>query len=244
MYEFKIIRGSLILVLSLFTLVASSSSARAQGLETKLAQRVKAFDSESSTSLAQLIDFARQFGVPMGIEWRDEAEGRATPPIHARNTTAQNVLRQILRTEPDKRYRITGGVIHVFTLPILNDGRNFLNLRISKFQVENQNLFGAEYLLRMSIHQILSRSQGYGGGHGYGVPRNDKFDVRNLNLVLNGTTVREILNALAAGQGNALWVVRMNPPRLMDNRRFYSQLLSLSGREAAPDFQWEFVPLR
>jgi len=233
----------LTLASSLFMLMVSCSSARAQELETKLARRVTAFDSESSSTLGQLTDFARKFQIPMGIEWQDKSEGGLTPPIHARNTTAQHILGQILQAEPGNRYRVREGIVHVFALPILNDSRNFLNLRIPTFQVENESLFGAEFLLRVSIHRVLNPSQGYGGGHGHGVPRNDMFDVRNLSFAFTGATVRQILDGIVARQGNALWVVRMNPSRLMDNGRFYVQLASPTGKEPAPDFYWQFIPL-
>ncbi len=235
------------LTLPLFVMlfVVSLSSVKGQGLQSELAQRVKAFDSESASTVVQLVDFAQRFQIPMGIELANESEESVAPPIHARNTTAQRIIQQIVHERPGTGFTLSGGVLHVFATSIVNDHRNFLNLRMSHFQVEKENLFGAEWLLRVSIHQVLSPSRGgYGGGHGYGVQRTDTFDVRNLSFSINNATVRQILNGIVVRQGNALWLVRINPSQMMANGRFYVQTASATSETAAPDFHWEFLPLK
>ncbi len=150
------------LTLPLFVMlfVVSLSSVKGQGLQSELAQRVKAFDSESASTVVQLVDFAQRFQIPMGIELANESEESVAPPIHARNTTAQRIIQQIVHERPGTGFTLSGGVLHVFATSIVNDHRNFLNLRMSHFQVENESLFGAEWLLRVSIHQVLSPSPG------------------------------------------------------------------------------------
>jgi hypothetical protein len=210
-----------------------------------LAQRVKAFDSERSSTVGQLVDVAQRFQIPMGIELANESQESVAPPIHARNTTAQRIIQQIVQERPGTSFTVSGGVVHVFATSIVTDRRNFLNLRVSRFQVENESLFGAEWLLRVSIHQVLNPGQGgYGGGHGHGVPRNDTFDVRNVSFSVSNATVRQILNGIVAKQGNALWLVRISPSQMMANGRFYVQTASATSSTAAPDFHWEFLPLK
>jgi len=238
-----ITKVALALFVALFLI--SSSSIKGQGLQSELARRVKAFDSESSSTIGQLVDFAQRFQIPMGIELASESEESVAPPIHARNTTAQRIIQQIVHERPGTGFTLSGGVLHVFATSIVTDRRNFLNLRVCRFQVEKENLFGAEWLLRVSIHQVLSpRPGGYGGGHGYGVSRTDTFDVRNLSFSINNATVRQILNGIVAKQGNALWLVRINPSQMMANGRFYVQTASATSATAAPDFHWEFLPLK
>jgi hypothetical protein len=181
----------------------------------------------------------------MGIELVNESAESVAPPIHARNTTAQRIIQQIVHERPGTDFTLSGGVVHVFQTSIVTDARNFLNLQIPHFQVANENLFGAEWLLRVAIHEVLNpRPGGYGGGHGHGVPRSDTFDVRNLSFSINNATVRQILDTIAAKQRNALWVVRLKQSQMMDNGRFYAQTASAMSKEAAPDFHWEFIPLK
>lgn len=245
MYDLRMTKQIVVIVFSLLMLMVSWSSARAQSIESKLAQKVKTYDSESPSTLGQLIDFARNFQVPMGIEWVDKSEERAAAPVHARNTTTQRILQQIVREKPGTTFTLSGGIVHVFASSGISEVQNFLNLRIPHFQVENENLFGAEWLLRVAIDEVLNpRPGGYGGGHGHGVPRSDTFDVRNLRFSINHATVRQILNTIAIRQGNALWVVRILPSEMMRNGRFYAQTSSAVSKEAAPDFHWEFIPLK
>ncbi len=244
MYRCTIIKLRPLLFLTLIMLPPSPVTG--QGLQSKLAQRVKAFDSESSSTVSQLIDFAQRFQIPMGIEWLDKSDEGVAPPIHARNTTAQRILQQIVQEKRGNGFTLSGGVVHVFASSIITDPRNFLNLRVSSFRVNNESLFGAEWLLRINIHQVLNPRSGggYGGGHGNGVPRSDTFDVRNISFSVNNATVRQILNSIAARQSNALWIVRLRQKQIMNNGRFYAQAASPTSSDAAPDFHWDFIPLK
>lgn len=243
LFRCRVRKVGLLLIVTLLILL--SSSVTAQRLQSKLIQKVKAFDSDNSSTVSQLVDFAQRFQIPMGIEWVDNSNEKAAASMHAQNTTAQRILQQIVQEKPGITFTLSGGVVHVFTSSCISDSQNFLNLRIRHFQVENETLLGAEWLLRVAIHEVLNpRPGGYGGGHGHGVPRSDTFDVRNLSFSINNATVRQILNIIAVRQGNALWVVRILPSQMMRNGRFYAQAPSTTGKEVAPDFHWEFIPLK
>ncbi len=225
--------------------VLPQASVRGQGIQLNLDQQVQAFDTESPTTIGQLIDFAQRFGIPMGIEWVDQASAKPPLRIHARNTTARLILQGIVQENPDYSVNLTGEVVHVFSSAVISDARNFLNLAIPNFQVKHENLYGAEFFLRMNIAEVINpRLGGYAGGHGYGINAGDTFAVRNLDLSLQNTSVRQILNVIVARQGNAMWLVRVKPPRLMVNGRFYVQAASATSEEVAPDFHWQFIPLR
>jgi hypothetical protein len=99
----------------------SSSSVNGQGLQSELAQRVKAFDSESSSTVGQLVDFAQRFQIPMGIELANESEESVAPPIHARNTTAQRIIQQIVHERPGTGFTLSGGVLHVFATTLVQE---------------------------------------------------------------------------------------------------------------------------
>src|SRR5260370_22509969 len=109
MYRCTIIKLKPLLFLTLIMLPLSSVTG--QGLQSKLAQRVKAFDSESSSTLGQLIDFAQHFQIPMCIEWLDKSGECVAPPIHARNTTSQRILQQIVHEKRVNRFTFSGGAV-------------------------------------------------------------------------------------------------------------------------------------
>jgi hypothetical protein len=236
-------RAIIRLLVLIIMITCASPLVIGQTLEAKLTQNVTAFDSESSSTIDQLIAFARQFQIPMGIEWLQTTKEKPARPIHVNNASAQYVLHAILQQQPGYQYTKSDGIIHVFASSLIGDRRNFLELRVPKFKVEAENLFGAEYKLRISIQQVLHPSSGSGGGYG-GVGLKNDFDVRKITFSGTDLTVRQILNKIAAAQGNALWVVGLKQGQMMDNARFYAQTLSPTTTEAAADFHWKFMPLK
>jgi hypothetical protein len=237
---------SAINVILLITLLLSSlPTAAEQSFHSKLAQHVSGFDSVNSSTVGQLIEFAKQFRIPMGIEWVERAGESSAKPVHARNITAQAVLEQIVKQRQGMGFSGSDGVVNVFDQSVISDSKNFLNLEIPHFKAENETLFGAEFWLKIDIERVLTpASGGFAGGHGYGIPRTDTFDKQNINLSVNDATVRQLLDRIVSQQGNALWLVRILPSEMMSNGRFYAQSASADNKTAAADFRWEFIPLK
>src|SRR5438128_12652783 len=118
------------LSIAVLILFCPATLAAGQTLEEKLSLRVEAFDSESKSIPVRLVEVAQQFNIPMGIEWSDDLQAKAPSPIHIRNTTVGNLLRQILSQQPGYEFRLDDGVIHIFASRLLDDPRNFLNIRL------------------------------------------------------------------------------------------------------------------
>jgi hypothetical protein len=214
-----------------------------QTVDSKLTQKVEAFDSESSSTVEQLIELAQKFQVPMGVEWLLTADEKPARPVHVRKALVRDALKVILQEQPDYQFTLRDGVVHVVASPIIKDRRNFLNLVIPRFRVDKESLVGANHYLRLSIKLLLHPSPGFGGGYG-GVGLNNDFAVRNITFSGSNLTVRQILSKIAALQGNALWVVRLKSSEKMKNEPFYAQTVSLTTEEVASDFTWQFISLR
>src|SRR5262245_62409223 len=77
-----------------------SSSAFPQSLESKLAQPLATYKSNEKSSLQQLVELGQQYGIPMGIEWIDDAEPAKVKslaaPIDLQNTSPAEVIDSIL----------------------------------------------------------------------------------------------------------------------------------------------------
>jgi hypothetical protein len=217
--------------------------ANGQTIARKLAQRVASFDSTNASPVGQLIELSQAFRIPMGVEWLDEPGDKPAPPVRARNTTVRGVLTQILSRHPGYTFDSGDGIVHVSKPALARDERDFLNIRISQFQVQNVNLFQASYELANAIRDVLHPSAGYGGGTGHGPDPRTGFDVRNITFSVRNSTVRGILNRIAKEQGNAMWVVRLKQQQTMSNGRFYAQAAAATTDAIAPDFHWNFIAL-
>jgi hypothetical protein len=217
-----------------------SKLAAAQGVESRLSQKSD-FVPSATSPREQLIEVAQHHGIPMGIEWINLADANNPSPLTSQ-PTVRDLIRSILRRTPGYKVEIRQGVVNVFPLALVNDPRNFLNIRIAEYQANRENVFGAEALLRFNIHRTLHPelyARGWNGGYGYGPGRDDGFDVKNISFSRKNVTVREILNEIAEQNGNAVWIVDLVPSNMMKDEPFFAQ--GVSGIQM--DFIWRIIPL-
>lgn len=229
------------LIMGLIMFLGTQQMVAGQDLENKLSQRVVAFDSESTTTVGHLVEFAQRFSIPMGIEWFVSPVEESVSPVHLRNTTALDILQFIINQQSNYSFEFNNGLVHVFAPSYINDSRNFLNLRIPEFQARKENLFEVSYKLKISISRLLHPNMGYGGG--YGRPESDDgFDLPIITFSGNNLTARQILDNIVIKQGNALWIVRLLPSKMMADKPYFAQDYP-DGDAKARNFHWQFIAL-
>lgn len=214
-----------------------------QTLETKLASKVDTFDSATRSIPLQLIEVAQRFDIPMGIEWSDAFPDDGPAPVHIRDTTVGDLLARILAQRSGYELRLDDGVVHVFATPLLDDQRNFLNIRLREFSLNKANMAAARFHLWGAIISHLHPQGGYGGGWG-GVSIYKDFDAEKITFVARDLTVRQALSKIVVAQGNALWVVRIRERQMMEGEPFYVQIPGpTETAEPAKSFDWQFIAL-
>jgi hypothetical protein len=225
-------------ILSIFDVV------QAGAVQSNLDLRVERFDCEQSSSLDQLITLGKQFHVPLGIEWRHRADEKAAVPVHLHDVSFRQALDQILMQQAGYDFEETQGLVHVYDRSLAYDDANYLNIKLPQVRVDNQNIFGVTFWLRVAIKGYLHPTPGgMGGGHGYGPGREDGFDTLKVTIDRRDVSVREVLNEAVAKQGNAMWVVILHPSERMAHERFYAQGYWTNRGAVADDFTWQFVAL-
>jgi hypothetical protein len=214
-------------------------------IEFKLSQETS-FIPQSASALEQLTEAAQYYQLPMGIEWVGQSSIHVPKPLYASRRTVRSLIDTILQQVPGYRARVENGVLNIARAAITDTPKNFLNLRIPEFQVDRANLYDCNALLRLKINMMLHPELykgGVGGGYGYGVPSEDRFDANSITFSGRNLTVREILNKIVAINGNTLWVVQLVPNKEMTGEPFFAQgPLDEAGRPPL-DFHWQFVPL-
>ncbi len=219
-----------------------ASTLHAQDLSSRLSQPAN-YQPKATTTLQQLIEVAQHYRIPMGIEWIHETkteDAQLTETIKPR--TVNDLITAILNRSPGYLGQQRDGVLQIVKTDFLEKRENFLNLRLSTFELQNENLFGAEHHLWLYIKMKLHPERGFGGGFGYGAGRDDGFDKHNITLAGNDLTVREILNKIVSAQGNALWVVQFSPSQNMADEPFRAQV-SMNDNQTQPDFHFHFIAL-
>lgn len=239
----------------------------AQGLsvETKLKQTAD-FVPSATSPLEQLVEAAKHYKLPMGIEWIEQTDAAAPQLSVSPGATVEDLLNAILKNAGDYRLAIENGVLHVNRPALAYDPLNLLNLRIPRFRVKEQNLFVAQSKLRLAMEMTLfpkKFKRGYVSDSGY--PPGHVFDVNNISVSGRNLSVRDILDRIVSANGNALWVVRLDyaptggagtSPTLKSvnlggqrasGLRAKGQTDSLrtphGGTPATTEFRWDFIPL-
>jgi flagellar basal body-associated protein FliL len=215
-----------------------------QQVKSRLDQQVDVFVSDATSGDEQLIELAQLLKIPIGIEWVDDGSEKNLQPVHLRKTTVREAIRHILQQHPGHEFKEEDGIIHIFSNTFIYDSRNFLNLRIQEFSLTDASLFEANYQLRKSILRTLHTGVNLGGGYGYGASGDDGFDKKNISFSNWNLSVREILTKIAVANGNALWVVRLIPTRMMAKEPFFVQGPSSKEARNTTSFIWQFIPLR
>jgi hypothetical protein len=239
----------LVVVIFLIAVTASArrggfglGAERREDVRSILERRV-IYEPEGKTPLEQIINIGRRFHIPMGIEWIDDGEASALrKSTNARRGTSvplRDLIRSTLRTEGGYTLTVQDNLVRIYKPVHVRDPRNFLNIRIPEFAVNDANLLEAEQLLRFKIQAVMYPEERYGGqGGGYGHAPGSVFAVNNITLSESNATVRQILDAITTANGNAIWVVHLVPSKTKPGERYFVQ-----DQWPTPGFHWLFIPL-
>jgi len=238
-------RRNVRVVLSLvFILAGSSPGIFGQTLKQKLAQKAT-FVPHAGPPVEQLIDIAHKFEIPMAIEWLTDQNAPVKLPFDSRPRKVGQLIQDIIDQSPGRRAKVEGGLLHVFSPAELSNSLNFLNLRIAKYEVRNGSLLGAEAWLRTKINMLLYPEryrEGFGGG--YGSAPDDPFWAKNIDVSGENLTIREILTRIAQANGNALWVVTIDPDELKGNKPRWEGVPPNESGHSPINYRWKFIPLK
>jgi hypothetical protein len=195
--------------LSLF--LFSSSGVRAQAQTTELHAKLDARVTQYSLSANGLADavlrVAKQFEVPVGIEWLKDKETARALSHTWKNESVAAMLRSVVQEFPGYELRVEQGEVHVFRRDLVDDGRSFLNLRVpDSFEVHQERGGRANQQLEAVAQNIVS-PRNLPPGAGEGSEYATGLEEKPLTLTLRGFTFREALNKLVETSERKIWVV-------------------------------------
>ncbi|HVA02030.1 MAG TPA: hypothetical protein VMV34_10275 [Terriglobia bacterium] len=200
-------RTVLLLAVSLLTAANAAAQSGTTELQARLDAPVSQYSLSGNGIADALAKIAKQFELPMGIEWVKDKEALRSFSRTWSNETVRHVLRSIVDAYPGYAFRVDRGVVHVFRRDLANDSHNFLNLKVPEFFEVRQEVGGfANVQLREVVQNIVSPRNlppgaGVGGSYATGI------DEKPLTLTLRGLTVREALDKLVDASEHKIWIV-------------------------------------
>lgn len=211
-------------------------------IDESLSQKAT-FIPKSASALEQLIEVARHYRIPMGIEWINRAETGALAVASGANV--RELIQAILERSPEHRVSVENNMLHISPVLLSESPRNVLNLRIEEFDAVDENIFEVSDRLKTELREKLNPEKyanGYNGGFGYAP--DDVLAARNITFSGSNLTVREILNGIINASGNAIWVVNLREENLVQAERPSAQEESQSNNQSMPMLYWRFIPLK
>lgn len=220
--------------------VAPVRCAPTESLEEKLGT-VTDFVPKATASVDQLVEVARKFKIPMGIEWAKTEDAAASEKMpSSRKRTVRELIEHIASVSPEHCVVVDDGLVRVYSPTQAAHPFNFLNIRLENYYVKKGDLFAAQDQLRWAIRFTLAPEKylnGYGGGYGHGA--NDIFQIPKFTLSVSDVTIREVLNRITLAQGNALWVTTIKNEELEGPEPRWRR----DGGDLPITSAWHFLPL-
>lgn len=215
---------------------------RRTSIDERLAQKAT-FIPKSESALEQLIEVARHYQIPMGIEWINRAETNALAVASGANVG--ELIQAILQRSPEHQATVENDILHISPVLLSASPRNVLNLRIEEFYAKNENVFEVNDRLKTEIRDKFNPEK-YANGYncGFGYAPDDALAVRNITFSGSNLTVREILDGIVRASGNAIWIVNLKEENLVQAEKPPTQEESKSNNQSMPMLYWRFIPLK
>ncbi len=198
-----------VLLLALLPFISVNAPAQPESAEltAKLDASVSQYSLSANGLAEALIRTAKQFQLPMGIEWvKDKGALRGLSRTW-KGDTVEAILRSIVKQYSGYSLRVEHGVVHVFRRDLVNDSHNFLNLKVPGFFDARQEIGGLTNQRLRSVVQNIVSPRNLPPGAGEGGDYATGIDEKPLTLALRNATVREALEKLADASEHKMWVV-------------------------------------
>lgn len=179
--------------------------------ERALATPIKELDLRNKSPLEGLFDLVYKYQLPTGIEYIDSNLVRGRANLYLANTTARSAIADIIKQVPGYRVDFSHGLVDVYSPQARRDPLSALNLTIRSFRVARVDAGDATHRLQDEVFAKLHPGVGFGGDYATGETSPSRPVV---TLSLGSRKVYQVMNAIVAKDGAAVWLVLAHPEEL------------------------------
>jgi hypothetical protein len=180
---------------------AKVQSPRVASFEQKTNKLVDRFNTYGRTLVDSVIELAYEYQMPMAIEYA--AREATTRPINLEfhNKSLREMVEAIVKEDPQYRVSFSNGIVDIFSPRAREDSSNLLNKVLKDFSVTEMETRKADFQLFCAVVQAAG-SGGCAGSLAVG-----QWEPFRVTLHLQNARTYEILNAIVAQNGSAIWTV-------------------------------------
>jgi len=202
--------GKLICVFALWLPILSGQSVEPSNVKVQLPRmskfqqktesRVERFSTSGRTLVDSVIELAFKYQVPMAIEYADWEATKRPLNLEFRQKSFREIVEAIVKEDPQYRVSFSSGIVDIFSPKAREDSSNLLNKIVKDFSVTEMETRRADFQLFCAL-----QSTGCAGSLAAG-----QWDPLRITLHMHNAKVYEILNAIVAQNGRAIWTVIAN----------------------------------
>jgi hypothetical protein len=178
-------------------------------VEGKLDKRVADFRTSGRTLMATVVDIAYEFQVPLGIEYVDRDASTRPIDLQFQNQSLRSIFRAVVAQLPEYQVAFLGETVQIYSPRARADSSNLLNKVLKDFSVIAVDTGTAGIELTCALARQLTA----GGSCGGSTP-NGQWGPLKLTIHMQNAKVYEILNAIVAQNGRAVWTITVPPNEL------------------------------
>jgi hypothetical protein len=187
----------------------STRSVGATPFEKNLDRRLERFDTSGRTLVASVVDLSYKYQLPMALEYVDRDATTRSLNLQFHDESLRQILQAIIRQTPKYRVSFSRGLVDIFAPEARKDPLNLLNKVIKDFTVTQLDTHEADLELSCALGREAGSSGYSGGSIAVG-----QWQPLKITLHLKNAKAYEILNAIVAQNGKAIWTLMVRPENL------------------------------
>lgn len=181
--------------------LAQENSTHALSYRERLGSVVPEFEAGGRSMVDVVVSMAYRYKLPMAIEHVDRRALRRPVSLKFKHQSVRHILAAAVASVPGYRVEFSRGLVDIYSPAARSDPSNPLNAMISHYSVDGLDTHLADAELLCDLAREIHGHAGCGGSVASG-----QWGNRRITLHLSHRRVFEILNAIVAQNGEALWV--------------------------------------
>lgn len=179
---------------------ARASSSQPRGFDEKLQMLLTEFEAEGRSMAEVAVSMAYRYKLPMAIEHVDRKVLRKPLRLKLKNQSIRRIIAAVVTAVPGYRVDFSQGLVDIYLPAARSDPSNPFNTVISHYSVDGLDTPFADAQILCDMGRQLNGHSDCGGSVASGQWAN-----RKITLDLRNKGVYEVLNAIVAQNGAALW---------------------------------------
>jgi hypothetical protein len=180
---------------------ATAQLTKVASFEEKTNKLVDRFNTCGRTLVDSLIELAYEYQVPMAIEYAGREATSSPINLEFHNKSLREMVEAIVKQDQQYRVSFSNGLVDIFSPGAREDRSNLLNKVLKEFSVTEMETREADFQLFCAVAQAAG-SQGCAGSLAGG-----QWEPVRITLHRQNARTYEILNAIVAQNGRAIWTV-------------------------------------